>query len=60
VSQLALGAGLLSQAIDSAPTEPPSADPQKEPILVEITDASTTAENVSFIPDACGSFSLTS
>ena len=37
---------------DSAPTEPPSANPQKEPISVEITDVSTTAENVSFILDA--------
>ena len=53
MSQPALGAGLLSQALDSAPTEPPSADPQKEPILVEITDASITAENASFTPDAC-------
>ena len=54
-SQPALGAGLLSQAFDSAPTEPPSADPQKEPISVEITDASITVENVSFIFDACQS-----
>ena len=54
-SQPALGAGLLSQAFDSAPTEPPSTDPQKEPILVEITDASITVENVSFILDACQS-----
>ena len=54
-SQSALGAELLSQAFDSAPTEPPSADPQKEPISVEITDASTTVENVSFNFDACRS-----
>ena len=54
-SQSALGAELLSQAFDSAPAEPLSADPQKESILVEITDASTTAENVSFIFDACRS-----
>ena len=55
MSQPALGAGLLSQAFDSAPTEPQSADPQKEPISVEITDASITAENVSFILGACQS-----
>ena len=36
---------------DSSSTEPSSADPRKEPILVETTDAST-AENVSFIFDA--------
>ena len=54
-TQSVLGVELLSQAFDSAPTEPPSADPQKEPILVEITDASITAENVSFILDACQS-----
>ena len=54
-SQPALGAGLISQAFDSTPTEPPSADPQKEPISVEITDASITIENVSFILDACQS-----
>ena len=40
---------------DSAPTEPPPADSQKELISVEITDASTAAENVSFILDACWS-----
>ncbi|XP_066323111.1 uncharacterized protein [Miscanthus floridulus] len=45
-SQSALGAALLSQAFDSALVEPLSADPQKEPILVEITDASTIAENI--------------
>ena len=43
---------LLSQVFDSAPVEPLSADPQKEPNLVEITDASIIAENVSFILDA--------
>ena len=47
--------GLLSQVFDLAPTEHSSADPQKEPISVEITDASTAAENVSFILDACWS-----
>ena len=52
MSQPTLGVELLSQAFDSASTEPPSAVPQKEPILVEITDTSTTAENVSFILDA--------
>ena len=51
-SQSALGAALLSQAFDLAPAEPLSADPQKEPISVEITNASTIAENVSFIIDA--------
>jgi len=53
VSQPALGAELLSQAFDSTSTEPPSADPRKELILVDITDTSTTSENVSFILDAC-------
>jgi len=38
---------LLSQAFDSALTEPSSADPQKEPILVKITDASKIVEDVS-------------
>ena len=52
VSQPALGVELPSQAFDLASTEPPSADPRKEPILVEITDTSTTAENVSFNFDA--------
>ena len=37
---------------DSAPIELSSADPQKELISVEIIDASTIAENVSFILDA--------
>ena len=37
---------------DLASTKPPSADPREEPILVEITDTSTIAENVSFIFDA--------
>ena len=55
-SQSALGAELLSQALDSTPTEPPSADSQKELISIGITDASTIVENVSFILDACGKF----
>jgi len=38
---------------NSTSTEPTSADPRKEPIPVEITDTSTTSENVSFILDAC-------
>ena len=42
-----LGVELLSQAFKSASTEPSSANPQKEPILVETTDASKTAEDVS-------------
>jgi len=46
---------LLSQAFDSTPTEPPSVDPQKEPILVEMTNASTTAENVSSLLATCWS-----
>ena len=48
---------------DLVPTEPSSADPQKELILVEITDASETAEDVSpsiSSPDAAKAFSLTS
>ena len=57
MSQPALGAELPSQAFDLASTEPPSADPQKETISVEITDTSSTAENVGFILDAyCGIF----
>ena len=52
MSQPALGAGLPSQAFDLASTQSPSVDPRKEPILVEITDTQTTAENVSFIFDA--------
>ena len=56
MSQPALGAELLSQAFDLASTEPPSADPRKEPILVEITNTSTTVENVSFIFDAYWGF----
>ena len=44
-SQLALGAELLSQAFNSASTKPSSTDPQEEPILVEPTDASKTAED---------------
>ena len=51
-SQSALGAVLPFQAFDLAPVEPLLADPQKEQILIEITDASTIAENVSFILDA--------
>ena len=54
MSQSALGAELLSQAFDSAPTKPLSADPQKELISVEPTDASRTVEddNLSIsIPD---------
>ena len=47
MSQLALGAELLSQAFKSASTDPSSTDPQKEPILVETTDASKVAEDVS-------------
>ena len=47
MSQPALGAKLLSQAFKSASTDPSSADPQKEPILVETTDASKAAEDVS-------------
>jgi len=43
---------LLSQAFDSAPTEPSLPDPQKKSISIEIIDASITAENVSFILDA--------
>ena len=48
VSQSALGAGQLSQVLDPLSTEPSS---QEKPILVEATDAFTTAENVSFILD---------
>ena len=48
VSQSTLGAGQLSQALDSSPTEPSS---QEKPILVEATDAFMMAENVSFILD---------
>jgi len=44
-SQLALGIELLSQAFKSASTEPPSADPQKEPILVETIGASKTTKD---------------
>jgi len=45
----------LSQAFKSTPTKPSSADPQKEPILVETTDASKTAEDENpstSLPDA--------
>jgi len=58
-SQSALGAGLLSQALDSTPTKPLSADPQQEPISVEVTDASTTIENVNFSLMLFEVFSLT-
>ena len=54
-SQSALGVELLSQTFKSAPTNPSSADPQKEPILVEITDASKTTEDENpstSLPDA--------
>jgi len=44
-SQSALGAELLSQAFNSASTKPSSANPQKEPILVEPIDASKTVED---------------
>ena len=47
VSQPALGAELLSQALKLASTDPSSADPQKEPISIETTDASKAAEDVS-------------
>ena len=57
-SQSTLGAGLLSQAPDLAPTELPSADPRTEPISVEITDTSITVENVSSIFDTCWSIFL--
>ena len=63
MSQPALGAELLSQAFKSASTEPSLADPQKEPILVEITDASKIAEDISpsiSPPDVAKAFSLTS
>ena len=62
-SQSTLGAELLSQAYDSAPTEPSSADSQKEPILVEITDASKMTGDVSpsiAPPDVAKVFSLNS
>ena len=45
MSQHAWGAELLSQAFKSASTEPSSADPQKEPISVETTDASRMVED---------------
>jgi len=35
----------LSQTFKSAPTKPSLADPQKEPILVERTNASKTVED---------------
>ena len=47
MSQPALGVELLSQAFKSASTDPSSADPQKEPISIETTDASKAAEDVS-------------
>ena len=55
-SQSALGVELLSPTLDSTPTESPSADSQKEPISIGITDASITTENVSFILDTFGEF----
>jgi len=58
-SQSALGTGLLSQALDSTQTKPLSVDPQQEPISVEVTDASTTAENVNFSLTLVEVFSLT-
>ncbi|XP_066310959.1 uncharacterized protein [Miscanthus floridulus] len=45
-SQSVLGAVLLSQAFDLAPTRPSSIDPQEELILVETTDASKMAEDI--------------
>ena len=39
-SQSTLGAELLSQAFESASTNLSSANPPKEPITIEITDAS--------------------
>ena len=45
----------MSQAFKSAPTKPSSANPQKEPISIETTDASKTVgeENPSpSLPDA--------
>jgi len=54
-----LGAGLLSQALYSTPTKPLLADPQQEPISVEVTDASTTTENVNFSLTLVEVFSLT-
>ena len=47
MSQPALGVELLSQAFKSSSTKPSSVDPQKELILVETTDVSKTAEDVS-------------
>ena len=58
-SQSASGAGLLSQALDSSPTKSLSADPQQELISVEVTDASTMAENVNFSLTLVEVFSLT-
>ena len=49
MSQSTLGTGLLSQAFDSAPIEPSSADPRMELISAEVTDTSITTENVSSI-----------
>jgi len=45
--------------LDSSPTKPLSVDPQQEPISVEVTDASTTAENVNFSLTLVEVFSLT-
>ena len=47
MSQPALGVELLSQVFKSSSTKPSLADPQKEPILVETTEVSKTAEDVS-------------
>ena len=61
MSQPALGVELLSQAFKSASTDPSSAYPQKEPILVETTDASKAAKDVSpsiSPPDAAKAFFL--
>ena len=63
MSQSTLGAELLSQAFDSAPIEPSSADPQKELISVEITDTSKMAGDVNISispPDVAKVFSLNS
>ena len=59
-SQPTLGVELLSLAFDSTSTEPPSAGPRKELISVNITDPSTTSENVSLSLMLVGVFYLTS
>ena len=61
VSQPTLGAELLFQGFKSASTYPLSADPQKEPISVETTDASKAAKDLSpsiSPPDAAKAFFL--